>query len=97
MQKVWIFEGIPDDCISAEHGWWKPEAEAAAPVLNHCFDYNVNNLTRNFQAGPGGIGSPIKCTRCKIYKVTPENSEVMPGEQIVNRGGWRDDYEPCKA
>ena len=24
-QMVKVFEGIPDDCISAEHGWWKPE------------------------------------------------------------------------
>ena len=95
MQMVKIFEGIPDDCISAEHGWWKPETEGAAPNLDHCFDYNVNNLTRNFQAGPGGIGSPIKCTRCRIYKV--KEGDVMPGEQIVNRGGWRDDYEPMKA
>ena len=95
MQMVKIFEGIPDDCVSAEHGWWKPETEGAAPNLHHCFDYNVNNLTRNFQAGPGGIGSPIKCTRCRIYKV--QEGDVMPGEQIVNRGGWRDDYEPMKA
>ena len=95
MQMVKVFEGIPDDCISAEHGWWKPETEGAAPNLHHCFDYNVNNLTRNFQAGPGGIGSPIKCTRCRIYKV--QEGDVMPGEQIVNRGGWRDDYEPMKA
>ena len=31
----------------------------------------------------------------KQYKV--QEGDVMPGEQIVNRGGWRDDYEPMKA
>ena len=94
MQMAQIFEGIPDDCVSAEHGWWKPENEASAPVLHDCFTYNVNNLTRNFQAGPGGIGSPIKCTRCRIYKV--QEGDEMPGVRILEKGGWRDDFEPMK-
>ena len=54
-----------------------PRRRGAAPYLYDCFDYNVNNLTRNFQAGPGGIGSPIKCTRCRIYKV-PGRRHAMP-------------------
>ena len=94
MQMVQIFEGMPDDVLSAEHGWWKPEEEGAAPHLYGCFDYNVNNLTRNFQAGPGGIGSPIKCTRCRIYKV--QEGDIMPGKQITELGGWRDDYQPMQ-
>ena len=94
-QMVEVFAGIPDDCLSAEHGWWKPEEEGAVPHLHGCFDYNVNNLTRNFQSGPGGIGSPIKCTRCCIYKV--KDGDVMPGEQITQLGGWRDDYQPMQA
>ena len=94
-QMVEVFAGIPDDCLSAEHGWWKPEEEGAVPHLHGCFDYNVNNLTRNFQSGPGGIGSPIKCTRCRIYKV--KDGDVMPGEQITQLGGWRDDYQPMRA
>ncbi len=94
-QMVEIFEGIPDDCVSAEHGWWKPEGKGEAPYLYDCFEYNVNNLTRNFQAGPGGIGSPIKCTRCRIYKY--QEGDTPAGVQIVERGGWRDDYEPMKA
>lgn len=94
MQMAQIFEGIPDDCLSAEHGWWKPEEDGAAPHLYGAFDYNPNNLTRNFEAGPGGIGSPIKCTRCRIYKV--KDGDTMPGVQIMERGGWRDDFEPMK-
>ena len=65
-----------------------------APYLYDCFEYNVNNLTRNFQAGPGGIGSPIKCTRCRIYKY--KEGDTPAGVQIIEKGGWRDDYEPMK-
>ena len=77
--------------LSAEHGWWKPEERGrAAPHLYDCFDYNVNNLTRNFQAGPGGIGSPIKCTRCRIYKVpgrrrTPAGVQITRARRLARR------------
>ncbi len=96
-QQAEIFEGIPDDCLSAEHGWWKPENEDSAPVLNDCFTYNPNNCTRNFQAGPGDIGSPIKCVRVHIYKRDKEHEEIMPGEQVCKLGGYRNDYVPMEA
>ena len=25
---------------------------------------------------------------CTIYKCTPENSQVLPGEQVTRLGGW---------
>ena len=26
---------------------------------------------------------------CKIYKCTPENSEVLPTEQVIQKGGFK--------
>ena len=79
----------------AEHGWWKPEEEAAEPHLYDCFGYNANNLTYPYESGPGNIGAPVKCLIAKIYKV--EEGNVMPGDQVTRRGGFRN-YEqarPC--
>ncbi|MDR0500435.1 MAG: molybdopterin-dependent oxidoreductase [Coriobacteriales bacterium] len=94
-QMVKVFKGMPKKAISAEHGWWKPEEEANEPSLYKAFDYNVNNLTRAYESGPGNIGAPIKCLRAKIYKVTEENATPTPGEQVTRLGGFRT-YEPAK-
>jgi hypothetical protein len=88
---VHIFPGIDKRFISAEHGWWKPEEEMSEPHLAGCFDYNPNNLTHAYESGPGNIGCPIKCLPAKIYKV--KEGDVMPGEQVTRRGGFRD-YQP---
>jgi anaerobic selenocysteine-containing dehydrogenase len=94
-QMVKVFAGIDKRFISAEHGWWKPEEEASEPSLYKAFDYNVNNLTRAYESGPGNIGAPIKALRAKIYKVTPANDSPSPGEQVTRLGGFRT-YEPAK-
>lgn len=91
MQMVKTSPGMPRWHLSAEHGWWKPEEEAASPHLNGCFNYNPNNLTHCFETGPGGIGAPVKCLTCKIYPV--REGDVMPCTQVVELGGFRD-YEP---
>jgi hypothetical protein len=89
---VKVFPGIDKRFISGEHGWWKIEEEGALPHLHGCFDYNPNCLTHNYESGPGNIGAPVKCLLAKIYKV--KDGDVMPGEQITLRGGFRDHYEP---
>ena len=87
MQKVQIFNGINDWCISAEHGWWFPEQEAAEPNLFGAFDCNPNNLTHVYETGSHNIGAPRKNVCCKIYKV--QEGDVMPGEQVTRKGGFR--------
>ena len=72
--------------VRAEHGWWFPEEESEK--LFNVFDSNSNNLTTMGVVGPSGYGAPYKCTICKIYKCTDENSEVMPTEQVVEKGGF---------
>jgi anaerobic selenocysteine-containing dehydrogenase len=94
-QKVKIFAGISKDFISAEHGWWFPETEGAEPNLFGTFDSNPNNLTHSYETGSGGVGAPIKCLYCRIYKCTEENSKILPGEQVTRRGGFRE-YEAGK-
>jgi anaerobic selenocysteine-containing dehydrogenase len=91
MQMVKVFPGMPKYFLSCEHGWWKPEEEGASPHLFGCFNYNPNNLTHAYETGPGGIGAPVKCLICKIYKV--KEGDVMPCTQVVELGGFRD-YEP---
>jgi anaerobic selenocysteine-containing dehydrogenase len=74
--------------VRAEHGWWFPEQEAAEPSLYGVFDSNCNNLTTMCEIGPTGYGAPYKCQICKVYKVTEENSKVMPTEQVTRLGGF---------
>ena len=64
--------------VHAEHAWWFPEQEPAAPHLYGSFDCNINNLTTSYETGFGGIGNPLKAPVCKIYPVTPENEEPSP-------------------
>lgn len=77
--------------VNAEHGWWFPEREAAEPSLFGVFESNINNLTSQCQNGPAGYGAPNKGLLCRIYKVTAENSKVLPGEQVTRKGGWKYD------
>lgn len=94
MQKVQIFEGIGDSCISAEHAWWFPETEGAEPRLFGTFDCNTNNLTHVYETGSHNIGAPRKNVVCKIYKV--QEGDVMPGEQVTRLGGFRS-YSPRES
>ena len=78
--------------IHAEHGWWFPEAEPSFPTLYNSFDVNINTITAVYETGPGGIGSPFKSVRVRIYKVTDENIEPSGGKVVHELNGWRDDY-----
>ena len=75
--------------IAADHGWWFPEGDPEAPSLYGVFDSNINNLTSQMQYGETGYGAPYCCLMCKVYKCTPENSEVLPGRQVTELGGWK--------
>ena len=67
--------------VRAEHGWWFPEE--SSEELFRVFDCNSNNLTTMGVVGPSSYGAPYKCTICKIYKATPENSEELPTDVIL--------------
>lgn len=89
-QRARLTGQIKPGVTNAEHGWWFPEAEQDAPSYFRVFDSSINNLTTQMACGETGYGAPYKGFLCKIYKSTPENSEVMPTQQ-VEQGGW--DYE----
>lgn len=93
-QRVVIDPSFDERVIAADHGWWFPEQEGAEPSLFGVFDSNINNLTSQMQYGSTGYGAPYKCTIAKIYACAPENSEVLPGEQVTRLGGF--DYEPAQ-
>ena len=82
------YEFLHPQVINAEHGWWFPEQKAAEPSLFGVFDSNSNNLTTMCENGPTGYGAPYKNQLCKIYKVTEENSKIMPSEQVTRLGGF---------
>ncbi|MBE6463816.1 MAG: dehydrogenase [Eggerthellaceae bacterium] len=90
-QKAYLFPGIKENTIHMEHAWWYPETEGAEPNLFGVFDSNINNMTKIFETGQGGIGSGIKSFLAKIYKY--QDGDVMPG-QIVTREGGFGDYVP---
>lgn len=74
----------PKGVVNADHGWSYPEKESAVPVLNGMFDVNINNLTTQCVVGETGYGAPYRCLLCKIYKCTPENSEVTPSQIVFS-------------
>jgi anaerobic selenocysteine-containing dehydrogenase len=66
--KAKLNPGLLRKVISAEHGWWFPEKEAAAPSLFGVFESNINLLTTQCDVGPTGYGAPYKNQICKVYK-----------------------------
>lgn len=88
-QRATLFPGIKKNVVHAEHAWWFPEQKPEEPYLFGVFDSNVNNLTKPFETGQGGIGSGIKSFLVKLYKY--EEGDTMPGEQVVELGGFERD------
>ncbi len=92
-QKALVTEGIMKGVVEADHGWWFPERDGNAPSLYGVFESNINNLTPNGNPGPYSFGADFRSVLCKIYKCTPENSEILPGVQTVEKGGFHEpDY-----
>ena len=90
-QRVKITPGLNPRFVMGEHGWWFPEGERER--LFGVFDSNINNLTTQCNIGDSGYGAPYNGLLCKIYKCTEANSEVLPTEQVIEKGGW--EYERC--
>jgi anaerobic selenocysteine-containing dehydrogenase len=70
-RKVEITPTIDPRIVSADHGWWFPEKEAADPSLFGLWDVNINKLIP-WSAGRSGFGGNYKSLLCKIYKVKEE-------------------------
>ncbi len=85
-QRVTITPGLNPKFVMAEHGWWFPEDDPER--LYGVFDSNINNLTTQCDVGKSGYGAPYNGLLCKLYKCTPENSDVLPTEQVTQKGGW---------
>ena len=81
-----VTPAVNEKTVHAEHGWWLPETEGAAPYLFGTFESNPNNCTKAFVTGQGGVGSPIKGMICKIYPV--REGDAMPYEQIAEAGNF---------
>ena len=77
---------VNEKTVHAEHGWWFPETEGAAPYLFGTFESNPNNCTSAFVTGQGGVGAPIKGMICKIYPV--KGGDEMPYQQIAEYGNF---------
>ena len=86
MQRADLSDFLNENVVRGEHGWWFPETKG--DELFRTFDCNINNLTTMGVIGESSYGAPYKCTLCKVYKVTPENSKVMPTEQVMKLGGF---------
>ena len=89
-QVAMVMEGMMEGVIEGDHGWWFPEQEANAPSLFGTFNSNINNLTENGNPGCYSFGADFRSTLAKVYPCTPENSGVMPGEQVVELGGFKE-------
>ncbi len=87
-QVAYVCEKVKEGVVHAEHAWWYPEQKAEAPYLFGTFDSNVNNLTRAYEAGEGGVGSAIKNGICKIYPY--KEGDEMPYEVVADRDSWNE-------
>lgn len=69
-QRCEILEGIDPRVIHAQHGWWFPEMDGAAPSLHGAFISNINVLTDDDPDVCNKIhgGWPLRSFLCKIYK-----------------------------
>ncbi len=80
-QRAHLSPVVNEQTVSAEHGWWFPESEAAEPHLFDTFTANPNNCTKAFETGPSGVGSSIKCMICKIYPYC--EGDELPERRIL--------------
>ena len=89
-----ITQQVNEKTVHAEHGWWFPETEGAAPFLFGTFESNPNNCTKAYTTGQGGIGAPIKAMICKIYPV--QEGDEMPYEAVAAHGNF-EWYKPVPS
>lgn len=62
-----LTSAIDPRVIEADHGWWYPEQDMAAPNLGGVWKSNINLLIPHDNIGRLGFGAPFKCMICKVY------------------------------
>jgi thiosulfate reductase/polysulfide reductase chain A len=64
------FEGIDQQVVHCQHGWWYPELPGEEPWLHGVWESNVNVLTEDDpdQCNPINGGWPLRTALCKVYK-----------------------------
>ena len=67
--KAKVTRVVPRWMVMAAHGWWFPEKNGAEPSLYGTWESNINLLLPMNAQGKDGLGSPIKHSMCRIYKV----------------------------
>jgi len=70
-QKAKLFDGIDENMVNAQHGWWFPELPGEEPWLRGVWESNINVVTDDDPDCCNQIlGSwPLRTALCKIYKV----------------------------
>ena len=63
---------VPTWMVMAAHAWWFPEEPGEEPSLYGVWKSNINQLIPMGTQGKDGLGSAIKHSLCKIYKVGAE-------------------------
>ncbi|RDB59299.1 dehydrogenase [Gordonibacter sp. 28C] len=69
VEKAHVTKGILPGVVHAQHGWWFPEQEAAAPNLFGLWKSDVNSLIPNDHTAIMGLGANYKSTLCSVAKV----------------------------
>jgi len=69
-QKCMYFDGLLQQVVHMEHGWWFPELPGEDPWLRGVWESNVNVLTDDDpdHCDPRSGGWPLRTALCKIYK-----------------------------
>ena len=67
--KAKVTRVVPRWMVMAAHGWWFPEKEGSEPSLYGTWESNINLLLPMNAQGKDGLGSPIKHSMCRIFKV----------------------------
>ena len=64
--KAKVSPSVKKGQLLAQHGWWFPEQDAAAPNLNGVWQSNVNCLLPAGYNSKLGYGAPFKCNMCGV-------------------------------
>ena len=78
-QRARITYEVAEYACAAQHGWWFPEQDGTEPNLYGWRQSDINQILRN-KPGQTGFGADLKCTLCKIYLCTPEETKIGPLE-----------------
>jgi anaerobic selenocysteine-containing dehydrogenase len=67
---------VPRWMVMAAHGWWFPEQAGEEPSLYGVWQSNINQLLPMGSHGKDGLGSPIKHSLCRIYKLNGDSNHA---------------------